>query len=69
MDLLHNVVLLRCPDSDNEFSPVSPTNCILYTMYNAASYFARQRSATRSACLLWEARMLAWMANMLDRAM
>lgn len=23
MDLLHNVVLLRCPDSDKEFTPVS----------------------------------------------
>ena len=24
MDLLHNVVLLRCPDSDKEFTPVRP---------------------------------------------
>ena len=25
MDLLHNVVLLRCPDSDKQFTPVSLT--------------------------------------------
>ena len=24
MDLLHNVVLLRCPDSNKEFTPVRP---------------------------------------------
>ena len=33
MDLLQNVVLLRCPDSDKEFTPVSPSTvhlCILY---------------------------------------
>ena len=27
MDLLHNVVLMRCPDSDKEFYPVSSPHC------------------------------------------
>ncbi len=76
MDLLHNVVLLRCPDSDKEFTPVSPSTAQLSASLKyhrlctvPADTLLRQWSqhahAWREAC---QAQMLACAIHVLKQA-
>jgi hypothetical protein len=50
MELAHNVVLLRCPDSDKEFTPVSPQPS---PSQHAAPSNTPVHSSRKLAPLLW----------------
>ena len=50
MELAHNVVLLRCPDSDKEFTPVSPQPS---SSQDAAPSSTPVHSSRKLAPLLW----------------
>ena len=58
MDLLHNVILLRCPDSDKEFTPVSPSIAHLSASVTVTRYCTMQQAHTQGESLHHDKHML-----------